>query len=102
MRSRICLVYDLDARVMIGGRPEPLDVLEFTVACISRRIMRDADRRRMAEVLQTRLGAGGKGRGRSPLALALSPRGWSWQGPPGHRRARFRGLRRGVSWGVVE
>ena len=45
-------MYDLDARVMVAGRPEPLDFLDHTVLCITRKLRRDAEREVLGHFLE--------------------------------------------------
>ena len=49
--SGLCLEYDLDARVLVDGEPQPLDVLERTVMCIVRRLQKDNDHRKLKLVI---------------------------------------------------
>jgi hypothetical protein len=50
--SRLCLVYDLDARVVVNGEPQPLDVLERTVMCIVQRLRSDSEQRKLRLVIR--------------------------------------------------
>jgi hypothetical protein len=50
-RTRLCVIYDVDARVMRGGNPEPLDVLEYVVKSLVRGMQEEADRRKLRMVL---------------------------------------------------
>ena len=49
--SRMCLIYDLNARTVVDGRLEHLDVLHYTVNTIALGIRADADRRAASFVL---------------------------------------------------
>ena len=49
--SRLCLVYDLDARTIVDGRREHLDVLDYTVNTIALGIRADADRKACSFVM---------------------------------------------------
>ena len=44
--SRLCVIYDVDARTMRGGNPEPLDVLEYVVKGLVRGVQKEADRQK--------------------------------------------------------